>query len=136
MTQVIKKPNSRITYYVNEEKGVVIAKLKKWDMVTDTNLYLLNHKLPIIEPSPTYDKYYDGYFVGKAICSKDDSFDLETGMRIARNRALRKYYWEKHLLMMEMTNIWKMKVFCLEKYDLHIRDKILKIYDSFKEDKV
>ena len=45
MTQVIKKPNSRITYYVNEEKGVVIAKLKKWDMVTDTNLYLLNHYL-------------------------------------------------------------------------------------------
>lgn len=135
MTQVIKKQNSRITYYVNEEKGVVIAKLKKWDMVTDTNLYLLNHNLPAIEPRLTYDKYYDGYFVGKATCSKDDSFDLETGMRIARNRALRKYYWEKHLLMMEMTNIWKIKTLCLEKYDFHIRDKILKIYDSLTEDK-
>ena len=96
MTQVIKKPNSRITYYVNEEKGVVIAKLKKWDMVTDTNLYLLNNNLPMIEPRFTYNKYYDGYFVGKATCSKDDSFDLEAGMRIARNRALQKYYDEKY----------------------------------------
>lgn len=135
MTQVIKKPNSRITYYVNEEKGVVIAKLKKWDMVTDTNLYLVNHKLPMIEPSLTYDKYYDGYFVGKAICSKDDSFDLETGMRIARNRALRKYYWEKHLLMMEMKDIWEIKTLRLEKYDFHIQDKLVNIHDSLTEDK-
>lgn len=135
MTQVIKKPNSRITYYVNEEKGVVIAKLKKWDMVTDTNLYLLNHNLPMIEPRLTYDKYYDGYFVGKATCSKDDNFDLETGMRIARNRALRKYYWEKHLLMMEMKNIWEIKTIRLEKYDFHIQDKLVNIHDSLTEDK-
>lgn len=135
MTQVIKKPNSRITYYVNEEKGVVIAKLKKWDMVTDTNLYLLNNNLPMIEPRLTYNKYYDGHFVGKATCSKDDNFDLETGMRIARNRALWKYYWEKHLLMMEMTEIWKRKTLCLEKYDFHIQDKLVKIGNSLKEDK-
>lgn len=135
MTQVIKKPNSRITYYVNEEKGIVIAKLKKWDMVTDTNLYLLNHKLPMIDPALTYDKYYDGYFVGKATCSKDDSFDLETGMRIARNRALRKYYYEKYLLMMEMIDVWRIKVLCLEKYHNHIKDKLVNIYNSLTEDK-
>ena len=136
MTQVIKKPNSRITYYVNEEKGVIIAKLKKWDMVTDTNLYLLNHKLPMIEPELTYDKYYDGHFVGKATCSKDDNFDLEIGMRIARNRALHKYYYEKCLLMIKMTNIWKTRISCLEKYGLHMEDKLFKIFDGLKEDKV
>lgn len=136
MTQVIKKPNSRITYYVNEEKGVVIAKLKKWDMVTDTNMYLLNHKLPTIEPELTYDKYYDGHFVGKATCSKDDNFDLETGMRIARNRALHKYYYEKCILMIKMTNIWETRISCLEKYGLHMNDKLAKIGNSLKEDKV
>lgn len=133
MTQVIKKPNSRITYYVNEEKGVVTAKLKKWDMVTDTNLYLLNHKLPTIEPELTYDKYYDGHFVGKATCSKNDNFDLETGMRIARNRALHKYYYEKCILMIKMTNIWKTRISCLEKYGLHMNDKLAKIGNSLKE---
>lgn len=117
-------------------KGVVIAKLKKWDMVTDTNLYLLNHKLPMIEPELTYDKYYDGHFVGKATCSKDDNFDLEIGMRIARNRALHKYYYEKCLLMIKMTNIWKTRISCLEKYGLHMEDKLFKIFDGLKEDKV
>lgn len=136
MTQVIKKTNSRITYYVNEEKGVVVAKLKKWDMVTDTNLYLLNHKLPMIEPELTYDKYYDGHFVGKATCSKDDNFDLEKGMRIARNRALNKYYNEKYILMMKMTDIWKKRIFCLEKYRFHMMEKYAKIGNSLKEDKV
>lgn len=36
---------------------------------------------------------------------------------------------------MEMTNIWKIKTFCLEKYDFHIQDKLVKINDSLTEDK-
>lgn len=134
MTQVIKKPNSRITYYVNEEKGVVVAKLKKWDMVTDTNLYLLNHNLPTIEPALAYDRYYDGYFTGKAICSKDDKFDLETGMRIARNRALFWYYCEKDSLITQTYRNLENKFNRLRKYSYQQGQKLKKIINSLEED--
>lgn len=136
MTQVIKKPNSRITYYVNEEKGVVVAKLKKWDMVIDTSLYLLNHNLPTVDVGYSYGKYYDGYFTGKAVCSKDDIFDLETGMRIARNRALFWYYAAKNNLMVQTIKVWDDKLSNLRKYTNQQSSKLKKIIDSLEGDNV
>lgn len=134
MTQVIKKPNSRITYYVNKEKGVVIAKLKKWDMVIDTNLYLVNHNLPTVDVGYSYGKYYDGYFTGKAICSKDDAFDLETGMRVARNRALFLYYEAKNDLMIHTVNNLDNKLSKLRNYTNQQLNKLEKVIDSLEEE--
>lgn len=37
-------------------------------------------------------KYAKSSYVGIAICSEKDTFDLEKGKRIARAKALRKYY--------------------------------------------
>lgn len=94
MTEILKKENSNISYYVDVEKGVVAAVMEGvrnslqdeifnecdgWDK----GISFINY----VNWTPVPQK-----LTAKATCHENDEFDLETGMRIARKRLLHKYY--------------------------------------------
>lgn len=103
MTEVIKDKNSFITYYINEDKKVVIAKININDIIIEVNKALrvkYVNRYIIGEGSRRFKEKFPNYLNGhiyiditaKATCSKDDKFDIEVGKRIARERLLEKFY--------------------------------------------
>lgn len=94
MTELLKKEDSNICYYVNVEKGVVAAVMQDvensilneiFDECNEKNknIFFINYVNWISVPQK---------LTAKATCHENDEFDLETGMRIARKRLLHKYY--------------------------------------------
>lgn len=92
----------RETYYVNEDKRAVTCKLR-----FRIDVPWISENRPYIEPD-TFDKilksvnikHQSSYeVIGVAYCSPEDSFDLETGKRIAKSRAenyiyrMARRYW-------------------------------------------
>lgn len=88
---------SKITYYVNEDKGAVVAVMDNCSGDFSTWFHQ--------EFSKTNPEFYIGFDVrhlskyrikgtyrGKALCHPDDKFDLKEGMKIARSRMLYSYY--------------------------------------------
>lgn len=113
MTEVIKDKNSFISYYVDKDKKTVVAKINVVYIIYEVNKALndknvnavivekgrknLNKKFPnYFLKNPFSDYIIDNYkyknITAKAICSKDDEFDVEVGKRIARERLLEKFY--------------------------------------------
>lgn len=80
-----------INYYINKEKGVVVAKFEdeKTDLVLSArgtmlsawNSHLWNY----------INKLMKNPSVGRAVCSKEDIFDEETGKEVAKNELLLQY---------------------------------------------
>ncbi len=132
----------RIQYYINEDKGVVIAKFRK-AYVTKKDEYTWSHSLRWIldmlckkASKATYvygenDKtiglgidsvayevvdYLDQHeLYGKAKCSPEDKFDIEIGKEIARKKLLAKYYkFEKSMLEIIHKKFTK---FCAEYFE-------------------
>lgn len=88
---------SKIKYYVNEDKGTVVAVMENCE--GDFLTYFHNEKRKINSPfSFGYDvRYLHRYHLkntyrGKASCHPDDKFDLKRGMELARSRMLFTYY--------------------------------------------
>lgn len=105
MTEVIKDKNSFITYYINEDKKVVIAKINIENIIEEVNKALRVRDIStyiVNKGMIRFDKKFPNYIninnytyidiTAKAICSKDDEFDVEIGKRIARERLLEKFY--------------------------------------------
>lgn len=106
-TKIVANEKSEITYYIKEKEGIVIAKVNKKDIVRNvvdsltepfteqgTNfreVYLSDIFEGLIFGS-SYYKLLPDYFVGKAVCSVEDEFDVEIGKKIASERALTSYY--------------------------------------------
>lgn len=82
-----------IEYFANKEKRTVVAKIDniqndilvmlKKRFWSKTPLFNWNFLVKISGSFPTQ-------VIGKAVCSEDDEFDLETGMYIARLRVIEK----------------------------------------------
>jgi hypothetical protein len=92
--QIIK---GNFEYFVDIEKGVVAALMKDplreaskiaektFNMMINVGFYPdFNYKI--------FEKYLSKPIRAKATCAEEDEFDLEIGMRIARERCLAKYY--------------------------------------------
>ena len=62
-------------------------------------------------------------FVGKAVCSKEDEFDFEVGAKIARNRALEKYYREKGRVVSQWITVAEERMSKLAKLEGSIYSK-------------
>ena len=81
-----------IYYEVDEEKGIVIARMtdcqySAMKVLGKLGLELIkNYNLNLNKVMINKD------YSGKAKCHPEDDFDLEIGKRIARNRMLKKYY--------------------------------------------
>lgn len=93
-TKIIERND--ITYYINEKKRTVVC--KRTDCYGD--VVSLLHKLigGISIPSDvSVDKtlFLKNEYTGTAKCNPEDKWDEETGMTLARNRMLCKYYTDK-----------------------------------------
>lgn len=87
-----------VTFYVNEEKRIVVCKYKwgldGWRVIYGlTNKYVtdvLNQSLLLNTPSETLNNINPEQIVAKAVCSPDDTFDVNIGKAIAYHRLERK----------------------------------------------
>lgn len=77
-----------VDYYVNKEKKVVVAK-----MTGCFNGLACDMCRKGYPPIPAFE--IANAFIGKAKCSPDDTFDEETGKKIAFKRAYKKYVMAK-----------------------------------------
>lgn len=98
----IEAKNSNIHYYVNENKKTVAAVMRNNKMQVRIELNTLLEKYTPIDSFFISDfvnyeikKYIKNVYKGKAHCIKDDKFDLETGMKIAREHMLADYYCDR-----------------------------------------
>ncbi len=73
-----------VDYYVNEEKKVVVAKMT--GCFNGLACDMCRKGYPAVPSFEIADA-----FIGKAKCSPDDTFDVETGKKIAFKRAYKKY---------------------------------------------
>ena len=103
----IKKEN--FEYFVDIEKGVVAA-LMRDPMIEAfkprqkvTNL-CHNNEIYLDSFYSLFEKYLSKPIRAKAICAEEDEFVLETGMRIARERCLAKYYKRLTNAFIELNN--------------------------------
>lgn len=103
MMKTYKKPNSNIRYLYNETaegknyKGIVIALLEGCQHDLLNELY----RCPAPPAIGRFSFSLKNTYKGIAYCSKEDEFNLEEGMKIARERALRKYYNDRNNLLAE-----------------------------------
>ena len=77
-----------VDYYVNKEKKVVVAKMTGCDNGLAYDMCRKGYP-------PIPDFKIANTFIGKAKCSPDDTFDEETGKKIAFKRAYKKYVMAK-----------------------------------------
>ena len=95
-----------VTYYINEEAGVVVAKInaEKYEpfnvaeSVIDKIRRADEHNSPyeVFACGGFKKLMLDKAYVGVAKCSPEDKFDLETGKKIALARAQVKYHAALH----------------------------------------
>lgn len=98
--KVEHNPNSNVTYYINEEKRTVVAKIvpkatafiEQIDSVARKMAHTRNTAIsPCLSDAMSY-KIYESllmkrHYTGKAKCSPNDVFDVETGKKLALARA-------------------------------------------------
>ena len=77
-----------VDYYVNKEKKVVVAKMTGCGNGLACDMCRKGYP-----PIPDFE--IANAFIGKAKCSPDDTFDEETGKKIAFKRAYKKYVMAK-----------------------------------------
>ena len=104
----IKKGN--FEYFVDIEKGVVAALMRDPMMEAfklRQKVTHLFHENGVYLDSiySTFEEYLSNPIRAKATCSEEDEFDLETGMRIARERCLAKYYKKLTKIFVEFNNL-------------------------------
>jgi hypothetical protein len=84
-----------ITYYINEEKRTIAAVLKvdPYDVALEiSNIADKSLKPNLITIVPTNTNFLiNDTYVGKAVCHKEDEWDVVKGKQIARLKALRAF---------------------------------------------
>jgi len=90
----------KFNFYVDEEKRTVVATLfVDEDCVVDEMVNILRKSvfseifIPHIEYNPNL--LVKGKYVGKAYCHPNDTFNVETGIELARMKAIKAYLHEQ-----------------------------------------
>ena len=99
-----------IQYFVNEEKGIIVAKLTKEDVTaTLTEVYEKLGKTTkyngVIVDMDVFGSLC-GAITAKAICSPDDAFVEEVGKAIAKKKVLTKLAQKKEDLCWKIAHIY------------------------------
>lgn len=99
-----------IQYFVNEEKGIVVAKLSKEDVTAAlTEVYEKLGRTTkyngVIVDMDVFDSLC-GAITAKATCSPDDAFVEEVGMAIAKKKVLAKLALKKEDLCWKIAHIY------------------------------
>jgi hypothetical protein len=84
-----------ITYHINEEKRTVVAVLHTNPLevaleISNIAEKSFNNNLRFVIPYDT-NLYIKDTYKGKAVCHKDDEWDVEKGKRIAKFKALHSF---------------------------------------------
>lgn len=89
--EVLHKDGSHFTYYIMEDGKTIYAELtcSRMELIRDTQMISFGN----IE-----EYLLKGQYVGRAILADGDNYDVNYGMRLARTRALKKYYTEREKL--------------------------------------
>jgi len=106
--EIITVPKSSIYYYVDVEAGTVVAVM---DNVHDEIMQNVNK---LKRQTDEFGRYVTNYWIrkmdipttlkGKSICSENDEFDLDFGMKLARERLLNKFYHYLAKFFIDMNN--------------------------------
>lgn len=94
----VKIVPSNITYYVNSEKGVVVARLSNLREENTTLIKKLTENYfqkPLSTRCMKLVQQFPDSYTGVAKLCSGDTFDEERGREIARNRLLKKVYDSK-----------------------------------------
>lgn len=97
---VERKDNSKVTYYIDEDKKIVVCKLEgcKKDVINwaaqNDPMYCAYEFL-----STAYEHEINDTYKAKATCHAEDTWDVEKGKRIALCKVLKKYYEAKDKVM-------------------------------------
>lgn len=88
--KVIHKEGSHFTYHIMDDNKTVYAYMdcSRMELFLDSGITLF-------EDDDYHDYLLRPEYVGVARCDERDTFDLETGMKLARTRALKKYYTDR-----------------------------------------
>lgn len=117
-----------IKYFVNEEKKYVIAKLE--NTREDAYKFLFEH-FPLIVYNDVcgYPEFYmrNSYSV-TVKCDSEDTFNVEEGKRIAKERLLNKYYRQKDYIIYNALKRYSDHIDEMVKY----RDLAFKNYENSK----
>lgn len=89
-------------YFVNPEKGVVVCKI--YDTDEGLLIDMARHNI-----GPGHEQAYlrtllADSFIGKAVCKPEDTFDVETGKRIAYKKAVKKMVIAKKRTLLRCIN--------------------------------
>lgn len=94
--------NENMEYFVNEEKKTVVAVLTvPYDVLLDEFENMLRKiGVSVWNMDGLYDtmSLNTNRFEGRAVCQDGDKWDVDTGIRVARLKALRKYTERRKLL--------------------------------------
>lgn len=97
---VERKDNSKVTYYIDEDKKTVVCKLE--GCRDDVINWAAQHSPMFFafEFQTNADKYtINNTYKAKATCHAEDTWDVEKGKRIALCKVLKKYYEAKDKVM-------------------------------------
>lgn len=88
--------NNDIVYYIDAEKKVVVAKYYPNKFMFEQILNIFSDTFEAVQLTQMFEDALTRYdcFIGKAKCHPNDTFDVEQGKKLARNRAFWKYYAE------------------------------------------
>jgi hypothetical protein len=90
-----QKEGSSIIYLIDEENKTVTAKIPVKNMTESAYNDCAKYELPCWTVYEISKNYPHSYFTGIAKCAPEDTFDVETGKRIAVARMFQKYYRTK-----------------------------------------
>lgn len=130
-----------IQYFINEEKGIVVAKMTK-DYIEEAlmGIYEKIGKTSkyggVIIDEKVYDKFV-APITAIATCSEDDAFDVEIGKAIARKKALAKLALKKAKLCWAIADIYNKETIRIvemaQRESVKAADANNEIYDYIKE---
>lgn len=97
---VERKDNSKVIYYIDEDKKTIVCKLEgcRYDVIDWAAQN--NPMFYAFEFLTNADKYtINDTYKAKATCHAEDTWDVEKGKRIALCKVLKKYYEAKDMVM-------------------------------------
>lgn len=108
--KIILENDSTFVYYVDIEKGVVVAVME--EPIEEAKSYinklgniLGETEIRVPQASAILEKHLYSPIRAKATCHESDEFDLNYGMKLARKRCLAKYYKKLTHVFVDLNNV-------------------------------
>lgn len=130
--KVERKDNSKVVYYIDEDKKTIACKMNDTQDEIIEKCYH-NDCVGVIPAHTLYNYELKSNYNAKTSCLKEDTFDIEKGKRLALVKMLSKYYKDKEKTYQKMIDDIESYVEVLRNEYTHSRH-LRSIYeDEYKE---